>query len=357
MYFLRVLMIALFVPGAVCGVVCNGGASGEEPEDKYWPLFEELKKETLSPERRSEILNKVIDQVWDDGRILYVAGKQARKYPRAREVVLRRLTEIIGWTREDDEGRPSRDLRLCKLFDTLLVDGLLSGDDLSRAAATEVEAVLRDAKTNPRAFLFAAPKAAALLLSVEPKHRAAQQSLSDWLQSKDSGERMRAAAALRLAGQRAEPMAAKLRPLLKDEAVEVRVMAASSLWKIDPRSPDVVGVLRKSLHEEPKGVFTRPLISAHEWVPNHIFLAITCLGDVGERAREAASDIVPWLKKGNQSVRWVAARALGTIGARTPDVLSALEAAKADANVAVSQYAEESLAALRGQQPSPDSKP
>ena len=227
------------------------------------------------------------------------------------------------------------------MFDTLFVDGLLFDDDLSRAAAKEIEAVLRDAKTNAKAFLFTAPKAAALLLTADPKHRAAQQSLSDWLQSKDADERMRAAAALRLAGKHAVPMAAKLQPLLKDEAVEVRVMAAIALWKIDPRSPDVVGVLQKSLREKPKGIILRPF-TISEWGRDHLFYAARCLGEMGEKAQEAGSDIARLLREGDQDARWVAAEALGAIGARTPDVLSALEAAKADSNVAVSKSAERS---------------
>jgi hypothetical protein len=356
MHFVRAWMLVFLAPCAVCAVLTHGVAAGEEPEDKYWPQFEELNKDTLSPERRSEILNKLLDQVWDDGRLLFVAGRQAKKYRPAKETVLRRFTEIIGWTRQHDEGRLGRDLGLCKVFDTLLIDELLSRDDLSRAAVTEVEAVLRDAKTNPKAFKFAAPKAAALLLSVDPKHRAAQQSLTDWLRSKDSEERMRAAAALRLAGKLAEPMAAKLQPLLKDEAVEVRVMAAIALWKIDPRSPDVVGVLRKSLREKPRGVTLRPMTFS-EWGPDHVFLAIMCFRQMGERAREAAGDIARLLKDGDQDVRWAAAEALGPIGDRTPDVLSALEAAKADSNVAVSKSAARSLELLTSGKPSKSPQP
>ena len=68
---------------------------------------------------------------------------------------------------------------------------------------------------------------------------------------------------------------------------------------------------------------------------------------MGEKAREAASDLVVVLKGGNAHARWAAAEALGLIGARTPEVLSALEAAKGDSSVAASKSAERSLAALR----------
>jgi hypothetical protein len=311
-------------------------------QEKNDSLFEQLGQDTLSPEQRAEILVSLIEQVGgaDDNRIIHVLGQQMKKHEVARKVVLPRFAGLLRAAREGLGLGSER--RLCRLLGVLLEVG-----DASREVVAEAEEVLKDSKDFP----FAAPKAATLLLRLDPTRRNAQRWLGEKLQSKSREERGRAAAAIGAAGKRAEPMAAKLQPLLKDEAVEVRVWAACSLWSIDPRSRDVADVLRQALRKEPIGILLLEPTTFSEWFPGHRHIAVQCLGKMEADAREAASDIARLLKDEDQTLRWFAAMALGPIGARTPDVLKALEAAKGDSNVAVSKSAARSLALLTGEEP------
>jgi hypothetical protein len=57
------------------------------------------------------------------------------------------------------------------------------------------------------------------------------------------------------------------------------------------------------------------------------------------------------------TLRWLAVHSLGTMGARTREIIRALEAAKADANVAVAKSAERSLELLNGGKGAPNPEP
>ncbi len=348
MHSKHISTIAFLASCTVYTAALHGITYGQEPQiSKVWQLFEELDSDKLPAERRTEILVSLIDEVggYDGDNILHVLGKQMKKHAVARKVVLPRFAELISSARQGYGHIPRR--RLCRVLNALLTVG-----EAPPEAVAEAEAVLKDAKDHP----FAAPKAAALLLCVDPTRRDVQQWLAEKLQSKNREERMRAAAALGATGKRAEVMVAKLQPLLKDEAVEVRVMAARSLWKIDTRSPNVASVLQESLREKPMSVLLEP-ISFSSWNPDHRHLAVIYLGQMGTDAKEAASDIARLLKDDDKNMHWFAAQALGPIGVRTPDVLSALEAAKGDSNVAVSKSAAESLEMLTRPKASPSAKP
>jgi len=335
--FLLILTALVLLSAASPALACD--------EDPIYELFQELNRDALSAERRTELLNALVDEVggFDDSRILYVLGKQMEKDALAREVVLPRFAELIRWAREDKKRRYSIDKRLCQL-----INAPLSAREAPPTVVTEVQAVLKASKD----FRCAAPKAAAFLLSVDPSRRDARQWLTEKLQCKDRHERMKAAAAIGAAAKRVALMAPQLQPLLKDEAVEVRVMAAWSLWRIDPGSPNVISVLRQSLTEEAMGVRLQPWTFS-EWAPNHKIIAVDCFRAMGPDAREAAGDVARLLKDDDQALRWSAARALETMGVPTPDVLRALEAARADSNVAVAQASERALKALTAVKPPP----
>lgn len=356
MHWKHVWAIFALASCASCAATLHGAADAEETEEaaqrkahrlveeeaeqrKAWRLIDQL-QDSLSSEQRTATLRSLIDEIGDidDSLIISVLGQQMKKHEIARKVILPRFADLLRSAREGNGWRPER--RLCQLIDVLVQVG-----EAPPEAVAEAEAVLKDSKDYP----FAAPKAAALLLYLNPTGHEAQRWLGEKLQSKSREERARAASAIGTAGKRAEPMAAKLQPLLKDEAVEVRVLAACSLWSIDPRSGNVVGVLQQSLGEEPKGIHLKE--PTYRWALDHRHVAVLCLGKMEASARDTASDIARLLKDDDQTLRWFAAMALGTIGASTPEVLKALEAAKGDRNVAVSRSAARSLERLTGEKP------
>src|SRR5207244_4053151 len=133
-----------------------------------------------------------------------------------------------------------------------------------------------------------------------------EQWFEDRLQSKLYHDRSTAAGALARVGKRAEPLAPKVRPLLNDRAVDVRVLAAVSLWEITGRSEGAVDALKASLHEKPASITLVPTTRGL----SHYYGALGCLGAMGESAREAAGDVAQFLKDRDSLLSVLAARAL-----------------------------------------------
>lgn len=295
--------------------------------EDYRVTLERLQGGKLSAEQRIGALVTLVDALHetDDPRISLILRREMRKDPRAVEIVVPRLTKVFRVTKDE--------ARLCDLIDMLLAVGEAAPDTIP-----ELDTLVKNSKTYP----FAAPRAAALLLSIDPARRDLEQSLSEGLESKNRQARVNAVLALRSAGKRLQAMAPKLVPLLRDSAVEVRVTAAGALWRIGPRGAKIIDVLRESLEEQPVVVQFKPEgVSARG--PTHRDLALLYMGQMGHEAREAVSDIVRFVRNEKGPVRLFAVQSLGLIGTATPDVLTALEAAKHDSSEAVAAAAVESL--------------
>ncbi len=297
----------------------------------YREALDQLSQGGLSAEQGRTALAMVVEALSesDDPRILLVLRQEMKKNPLAIKTVVPRVTALVK-AKENES-------RLCDLLDLLLAVGQTAPEGV-----VELEAIVKDVKK----YSFGAPRAAVLLLSVDPSRRDMAQWLGGALESENRELRLATSLALGIAGKRVQPMASKLVPLFRDSAVEVRVVTAGALWKIAPKTPGILDVLRESLTEKaalmrfkPEGVSSRGT--------THHDLALIYMGEMGKEARRAVNDIARFVKAEAGPARLFAVRSLALIGVVTPDVLAALEAARGDSNEAVAAAAAEALDRLR----------
>ncbi len=325
------MVIAVSVAALSAGVVC--AQDGLDCEHRQ--ALAQLESEGLSEKDRRAALDTLSNGLHNEGQCDWIlVGLRAplQKDPHAIDELLPRLAEFLKHARENNS-----ETRLCKFLDLLLLVGHAPPEVIE-----ELEAVHRSSR-----FRLAGPRAAAQLLAIDSDRAELIEWFGDRLQSKDSQERATAASALGAAGKRVAPVLPKLRPLLQDPQVQVRVAAARAVWQISPGNGDVVGVLRNSLAIPAVDMeFTTPwTISALG--PNHHQAALSALWRMGASAVPAADDIAKLLKDADISTRCLAAQALGAIGARTPAVLQALEEATRDEHPDVAAASAEALKILK----------
>jgi HEAT repeat protein len=140
---------------------------------------------------------------------------------------------------------------------------------------------------------------------IGPRAKAAVPLLIETLQSQLMSVRRNASEALGMIGAEAEPAVDGLTRLLEDKDSEVRVNAAVALWRINKHAK-AVPALRDMLA---RGQGPAP------------YLAASALGQIGAETEDALSPLAAALGHADADVRRAAARALGQIGPKAVPVI------------------------------------
>jgi hypothetical protein len=272
------------------------------------------------------------------GIILGTFRNAARHDPKALEPALPQFAAELRKLNDDRE--------LCEYLDPLI--GIERG-------TPELTATVDGVFKSDQRFDFARPRAAAVLLKIDPRHG----DMLDWLERELKGDRpqMRLVAAKMLGylGTVARLAAPRLRKTLNDSDPAVRVAAAQALWRIEHKSDDIMPTLRRALGESAVGADDWPIYLSEDSGITQKYLAVRCLGDIGKPAAVAADEIARAIlpdekaKRLNEDysvIQIAGADALSKIGQSSATVISTLRKLNEDSEPAVADHARAALKML-----------
>jgi len=292
----------------------------------------------IEPNRRREILSvlmPVLQQRRDTGVVVQVMTQALQSDSAALDPVLPQFARILDSARRST--LPLHESEPCCLLRLLV---------LTHTGTPELAVEIKQIWHDPNDENYAAPLAAAVLLTWDPANKALREWFEQRLRHLKVRFRATSASALGNMGKAAKWAAEDLRRLLTDPDPTVRVIAASALWKINGDSSAVLPTLRAALKESPTSIDLEPrALSA--WAPTDVYVAVLYLGRMRAAASGASGDVAALLGSSDSYVRSAAVDALGAIGDARPEIIRALELAASDKDSSVAYGANASLKKLK----------
>lgn len=316
-----------------CGTVaCLQNAAGyavQTPADKIPATVDEsnyqivlrcIYEDALTPQQERDLLSPLLQTYLEigDSAILTAVAQLGNKRAACMEAVVPEIARMLE--------QAASERSFCDIYDMLL-----KFDCLPAALAKVVEKRFDDYLRNP--VDFAAIKCAAVLLKFNSDTKS-QTWLNQILQHKNRYMRMAAAEALGTVGQKAKVSASLLAQLLRDKSQAVRVVAATSIWRVREDSSDVVPALTAALTQSDEAVVFRPQGISSSGV-SHRHVAVWYLGRMKITTPTVLAHLTSLADDEDPLLRLLVVKSLARIDHRSELVRGALRHFKDDANGAV----------------------
>ncbi len=291
-----------------------------------------LESGKLDPETERRTITSLADFLNpSDGRdILYAFQKCAKRGPGCLDAVVPQIVNSVKFTKDETF--------FCLLCDTLLCCEKITPQSRDLLAA-QFE--------RRQDLIYGIYKLAAVLAKF------GQDDKLDWLSAKlkrpFSLPVCCAAEALGSLGPRAKSTIPALEPLLAARAPDVRVVAATALWRIGYKDKrDVIEkVLRESLAEDDEEVTFVPTYHGSVPAASHSDIAINWLWKIGDQSAETTDLLASMLRDSSRDRKLHLIWVLAKIGKPTESVLAALREASVDQmNALVAKAAQRALQTL-----------